>query len=409
MMIRVKPILLILSFLLVSAITKAQETSKLYDQGKREFKAKKYRKAASTFSTVVNKSNYYFEAYMYRARSYHALEMEDSALVDFNTSIKKNGKYLPAYFYRGLYYFDLKNYEKALTDFNSVLKKKPDYSKGLLYRARTYEILDKDELAMADYTHAIKSGTKNTDIYYGRALLYKKQGKLKLADYDLRKVIESKPNNQQALSLRGVIEVQRGRYKESFTDLNRAISLDSEDQLALEARAKAYLETQQLDKALVDYNRLVQHFHTRNSEIYIQRGRLFVSQGLYSKAQKDFSRTLVIDPRNVVACTENAKVYMLKNRVQQSVPIATKAIGFDESYWDAYYTRGRAYFELEKYPEALKDFEMSIKLNPTADAYYYRGQCRAEKRDVKGACEDLHTAEKMGSKLAEEELKHVCN
>ena len=402
---------IILSIILLYAIVDssyAQRNEQLYNQGKKEYKAKKYRKAINTFSTIIHATNYYYEAYMYRGRAYHALQMEDSALADFNTAIQKNAKYLTAYYYRGLYYFDLKNYEKAIADFGAVLAKKPTYSKALSYRGQSYEALGKDDLAMADYSKAINSGTKNYDVYYRRALLYQKQNRLKMAVYDLGKVVKLKPDFQQAYSLRGIIEVQRERYQESLNDLNKAIAMDAEDQLALEARAKAYLELKQLDKALVDYNRLVQHFHTRNPEIYIQRGRLFVSQGEYTKAQKDFSRTLVINPRNVVACTENAKVYMLKGRVHQAVPIATKAIGFDEKYWDAYYTRGRAYFELEKFSEALRDFNMSIKLNPTADAYFYRGECKAEKGNNVGACEDLHMAEKMGSELAVEKLKHVC-
>jgi len=403
-----KKYLLILPFLILSLSSFSQETSRLYDQGKKEFKAKQYRKAANTFSSVINQSSYYYEAFMYRARAYHAMQMEDSALVDFNTSIRKNPKYLTAYYYRGVYFYDLKKYNDAIADFTTVLKKKPNYSKALSYRGRCYEALNKDDLAMADYTYAIKSGTKNVDLYYRRAMLYKKRNSLKLAVYDLGKVVEMQPDNQQALSLRGIIEVQRGRYAESLDDLNRAISLNPEDKLALEARAKAYLMLDQKDKALVDFNRLVQHFHTRNTEIYLLRGRLFVSQGEYSKAQKDFSRILVINPRNSEACTENAKVYILRGRVQQSIPISTKAIGFDKDNWEAYYVRAHAYFLLEKYSEALKDFNTSIKLKPTADAYFYRGECKAEKGDNLGACEDLHTAQKMGSELAVEKLKHVC-
>jgi tetratricopeptide (TPR) repeat protein len=98
----------------------------------------------------------------------------------------------------------------------------------------------------------------------------------------------------------------------------------------------------------------------------------------------------------------------LKKRISQSIPISTKAIGFDKDNWEAYYVRGHAYFLLEKYGEALKDFNASIKLKPTADAHFYRGECKAEKNDNLGACEDLHTAEKMGSELAVEKLKHVC-
>ena len=389
--------------------TFAQNTEQLYEQGRKEYKAGSFAKSIKTLSKVINKSSFYYEAYAYRARAYHALQMEDSALLDFNTSISKNPKYLVAYYYRGVYYFDMKDYEKAISDFSHILQKKPDYAKALSYRGQSYEAINKDKMALADYTHSIKSGTKNFDLYYRRALLYKKHNELKLADYDLGKAIQYNPDCQEAYSLRGLIKVKRGHFQKSIGDLSKAIEMNPDDQAALEARAKAYLETEQLDKALADYNVLVVKFHTRNVEVYMQRGKLFVSQGEYSKAQKDFSRILIIDPHNSEAAVENAKVYMLKGRIQQSIPVSEMAIGFDKNNWEAYYVRGKAYFELEKYTEALKDFNKAIKLHPTADAHFYRGQCRAEKGDIVGACEDLHTAEKMGNKQAVEKLKHVCN
>ncbi len=399
-------LLILLSILIVNSF--AQSTEQVYEQGRKEFKAGDYAKSVKTMSWVINKSSYYFEAYAYRARAYHALQMEDSALLDFNTSISKNPKYLVAYYYRGVYYFDLEKYEKAITDFGHILLKKPDYSKALSYRGRSYEAQGKDNLAMADYTHAIKVGTKNYDLFYRRALLYKKQNELKLAVYDLGQVVKLNPDFQQAFSMRGVIEVQRKRYNESLMDLNRAIELDPDDQAALEARAKAYLETEQLDKALVDYNRLVIKFHTRNVDVYMQRGKLFVDQGEYSKAIRDFGRISVIDPRNDQALVEKAKVYILRDRAQQSIPMSTKAIAFNDENWEAYYTRGKANFDLDKLEAAEKDFNISIKLHPSAKAHYYRGRCRADRRDNSGACEDLKIADRMGFELAKEDLKHIC-
>jgi len=402
---------IVLIFILISvfmANLSAQKNEQLYAQGRKLFKTKNYRKAANTFSTLINTSSYYYEAYMYRARCYHAMQMEDSALLDFNTSLEKNPKYLAGFYYRGVYFFEMKKYSHALTDFSSILKTKRNYSKALSYRGQTYEAMGKDDLALSDYSKAIASGTKYYDVYYRRALLYKKQNRLKPAAYDLRMVLKLKPDFQKACSLRGVIEVERGRYAESLKDLNKAVSMDSEDEAALTARARAYVETEQFDKALADYNILVKHFHTRNTEVYLQRGRLFVSQGEFTKAQKDFSRILVINPRNSEACTENAKVYLLKNRVQQSIPVATKAIGFDKKNWEAYYVRGKAYFLLKKWSEGLKDLNTSIDLHPTADAYFYRGQCRAEKGDKLGACADLKQAEKMGSELVLPEMLRLC-
>jgi tetratricopeptide (TPR) repeat protein len=402
-------ILTLLTVLLSTAGLFAQQTEQLYNQGRKEYKAGQYKKAVQTLSAVVSKSDFYYEGYTYRARAYHALGMEDSARMDFNTALKKNPDYLVARYYRGVYFFDLGAYDQAINDFNVLLRKKPTYAKALVYRGRSYEALGKDDMAMADYTKAIKAGTKNPELYYRRALLYKKHGDLKLAVYDLGKVVELDPGFQEAYSLRGIIEVQRGRYAESLKYLEKALELNPEDQAALEARAHAYPETGDQEKALADYNVLVTKYHTRNVEVYFLRGKLFVSQGEYSKASKDFARISVIDPRNDQALVENAKVYVLRGRPTQAIPLARKAITFNKDNWEAYYIRGKAYFDLERFPDAEKDLNTSIELHPSAAAYYYRGQCRAEiRRDVTGACEDLKKARDMGFELAADDLKKVC-
>ena len=70
----------------------------------------------------------------------------------------------------------------------------------------------------------------------------------------------------------------------------------------------------------------------------------------------------------------------------------TQALSLDSEYVDAYYYRGRSYRSLDRYEEAIADFEKAIELDPGhADAYYYRGRSYKSLDDSDRARADFET------------------
>ena len=78
-----------------------------------------------------------------------------------------------------------------------------------------------------------------------------------------------------------------------------------------------------------------------------------------------------------------------------------KAIKLDQEFAGAYNNRGLARHKLEKYEEAIADFNKAIELDPKlAGAYNNRGIVKEDKKDYTGAIADYNRAIELGFKVA---------
>lgn len=93
----------------------------------------------------------------------------------------------------------------------------------------------------------------------------------------------------------------------------------------------------------------------------------------WSKAHDLYSQALQIDPCNKAT---NAKLYFNRATVaaklkkfQDSVSDCNDALKLDDKYLKAFVRRGRSHMELEKYEEAVRDFEQANKMERTNGEY----------------------------------------
>ncbi len=68
--------------------------------------------------------------------------------------------------------------------------------------------------------------------------------------------------------------------------------------------------------------------------------------------------------------------YNIGNK-NKSLELFNLAIQHDYNFLDAYLEKGRILFELKKYTEAFKTFQLAATITPTfADAWYWMGKCQ---------------------------------
>ncbi len=79
--------------------------------------------------------------------------------------------------------------------------------------------------------------------------------------------------------------------------------------------------------------------------------------------------------------------------------LTNKALAYDDQCAEAYYFRGRRFYELGKLPECLKEFDKALKLNPDYwKIYNHRSYVRqGGSRDFAGAISDMNEAIKLSS------------
>jgi lipoprotein NlpI len=89
-------------------------------------------------------------------------------------------------------------------------------------------------------------------------------------------------------------------------------------------------------------------------------------------------------PRQIIACTA-----LIESRAETRENTAI-----------AYYNRGLAYENLDKYENAIADFSKAIALNPDdADSYLYRGIDKTRLGDKDGGEADIETAKRLNPNI----------
>ncbi len=96
---------------------------------------------------------------------------------------------------------------------------------------------------------------------------------------------------------------------------------------------------------------------------------------------------------------------------EEALLLFNEAIEIYPLYAEAFLYRGLAKTELKKYDEAIKDFNISIEIDPgySDQAYYFRGLARYLKGDYEGAISDLSLAIRLEPDYASFFQRGRCN
>ena len=120
-----------------------------------------------------------------------------------------------------------------------------------------------------------------------------------------------------------------------------------------------------------------------------------------------FALTSCENPSKSRLYTEEGSKQLLRySQYEKAEETLTKAIKYDKHNYEAYYYRGCAKTNAQKYEEAIADFEKAVELKPDyADAYFNLGRIYYIMHDEDKACENYQLAAKYGRPNLEDYLK----
>ena len=120
-----------------------------------------------------------------------------------------------------------------------------------------------------------------------------------------------------------------------------------------------------------------------------------------------FALTSCENPSKSRLYTEEGSKQLLRySQYEKAEETLTKAIKYDKHNYEAYYYRGCAKTNAQKYEEAIADFEKAVELKPDyADAYFNLGRIYYIMHDEDRACENYQLAAKYGRPNLEDYLK----
>jgi tetratricopeptide (TPR) repeat protein len=184
--------------------------------------------------------------------------------------------------------------------------------------------------------------------------------------------------------LNAVNLVNAGNWSQAMGQVQKAIELDAEHLQGIYLRAYIHLQTGNKDRALADYNHLLDKHPTHEGALN-NRALIYMERGKYNEALSDLEKRLKADPS-----------------------------------WQAHYDKAYCLALMERYKEAMAEFDKVLEMNPGyAPAYANKGHAglylrtggglvKPKPEVLKEPCDDLKTALSLGDTTVVKTIEKYC-
>ncbi|XP_078682864.1 uncharacterized protein LOC144917111 isoform X2 [Branchiostoma floridae x Branchiostoma belcheri] len=264
-----------------------------------------------------------------RGAIHRKLGLLKKAEYDLSKAILLEPKLLDAYWHRHLLHLVQEKPAAAIEDLNFILKHNKKHVGAYRSRAEVYRKQDDYTSAIVNYTQAIKLQPDDHEAYYYRAEMYEKKGDMLLALEDFAQATRLMPSRTEAVMKHGLYYFNNGNWIGAVNDFTALLQQEPNN-----AVARTY------------------------------RGRAYAQQGHYSSAVEDLSAAIHLDPNNAIAFYHRGcllrKVHPKKSLQDLSVSIL---LDDSEDNVKAILHRGILYTDMERWTDAISDFEHALKLD----------------------------------------------
>jgi tetratricopeptide (TPR) repeat protein len=216
-------------------------------------------------------------------------------------------------------------------------------------------------------------------------------------------VVESKTASKEerasALSYRGSAFNAKGMLKESLQDLDESVRLvPSAENLANRGAIRAMRGDS--DAATVDLEAALR-LDPRNVLALGNRGIMREKRGEFVAARADMDLAISIDPKAYQPWAERCWIgAVLADQLPQSLTDCNHAIELQSADPNNYNNRGFLLFRMGHYPEAITDYERSIKGAPAIASSWMMLGLAKKAAGVEGAQADIDKGKAMDPNVA---------
>jgi tetratricopeptide (TPR) repeat protein len=244
----------------------------------------------------------------------------------------------------------------------------------------------------------IKPQITEKTYWIGSANLYLNNPQKALQDFDS---IESDYANFSGFFyMKGITLIELGENKKAIEYLTRSIELEKTWR-NVDQRGVAYMKIDKLEESENDLRDSVNMKLSSSNTCNL--GVLMSIKGKYKEALEFYNQSIEIKSDNANALHNRALAnYYLKN-YQDSISSMTKTIEIQPLREWSYYYRALSYQKINKFEEAIKDYNKAEGLSiENRNLYLNRGYCKCEYGDISNGLIDLNKASDFECEEAEE-------
>lgn len=172
----------------------------------------------------------------------------------------------------------------------------------------------------------------------------------------------------------------KGMYKEAYHEYFMSTRLNPSFWQGFKGIGDVYLNQGSTEKTINNYLKAISIINPTYAQKTLDDAQVSLKEGDYYLAIAKFRKVLAIDPdagnlvNEAVELLKNGKKSQAEKKLQEAVKIDESLNQYDRktlTYADAHFKLGTMMYEKKKYEDAQKEFEKSVKIDPSEPAYNY--------------------------------------
>ncbi len=309
-------LLLILVTLLVSSGF-SQNAKKFFKSGLDFMDAGSYQDAIAQFTSSINLSPEYKEAYQYRGLAYQLLREHQKAADDFNRAIIFDPKNEVLLTQLAKSYNELKQYDEAIAVLNKATFINRKFLPAYQEKIKAMMATDKafEALKVSDTTLALEGSAVN---YYLQGMVTEKLNSTQKAEWAYSKSIKEDKKFIDSYIALANLQTSLDKFQEAMTNCNEALKLDPASRGALLVRSRVFVKNQDYQNAINDISRNIVN-NPNDEEMFFIRGTYYQQFSQHQNAINDFNKVISLNSKNAAALFQRAKSFEEISNFQSAI------------------------------------------------------------------------------------------
>lgn len=264
-----------------------------------------------------------------------------------------------------------------IAELTKFIELEPNNWRLYLQRANLYRFKQDADAVSGDVTKALGLNPNDITVQFTAVHLLFEVQRCEQALAIVNSTIAVDPKNDQAFEWRFRVKTCLGDLIGALDDINTAVALNPQSSIHRTNQALLLKKLGESDKSARNFDQLVASLEqklkkaTENEEVeklkrelsmtYTQRSRTFADNKNYDAMFADLNRAVEVNPAYYVYQLRS-RAYKRQKMFVEAVADLTKALELSDNDSSLLMDRGDIYFLMQKYAEAIADYEQVVKL-----------------------------------------------
>ncbi|MCQ2589410.1 MAG: tetratricopeptide repeat protein [Treponema sp.] len=193
--------------------------------------------------------------------------------------------------------------------------------------------------------------------------------------------------------------IKQGKTQNAIKLAKQIIAKDPKNYKAHYYLGKAYLKENKSELAIIEYKYVNENalFGPDLDEINFRSeySQILLKHNQPNEALKNFLLLTKLDPKNGDNYYWAGHIYEENNRYDVALGFMQKAVFYDKKNSKAHAEIGLMQYRAKNFPEAKKEIDIAIKLNPESySPYYYLGKIQKDEKNIPAALKSFEKAQR---------------